>query len=140
MMDINLKREIIIDHYKYPRNKGKNISSMYKMKHQASDSCIDDITIYIKFTDGVIEDIQFDGVGCAISTASTSIFTSMLKQKTKSEALYLIEQYCNMLQSENYDAEVLEELLAFDELHKQANRIKCGLIGVKAIKELIENE
>lgn len=139
-MDSDLKRQIIIDHYKYPRNKGLISNNLYKTKHQASDSCIDDLTIAIKIEDNLIKDIKFDGVGCAISTASTSIFTELLKGKTRSEAIGIINNYINMVNGKNYDEEILEELLAFNELNRQANRIKCGLIGVNAIKELIEND
>lgn len=138
MMDKNLKREIIIDHYQYPRNKKSISEALFKIKHRASDSCIDDIKVGMIFDQGRIIDIKFDGIGCAISTATTSIFTELLKNKKKEEALKLIDNYLNMLDEKSYDESLLAELEAFDELSKQANRIKCGKIGVLAMKELIE--
>lgn len=139
-MDNNLKRSIIIDHYKYPRNKTLVDTSFYKIKHQTSESCIDDITVAIKMENELISDIKFDGVGCAISTSSVSIFTEILKGKNKNEANNIINNYIAMVKGENYNQEILQELLVFDEIYRQANRIKCALIGVNAIKELIEND
>ena len=139
MMDNNLKRDIIMDHYETPRNKRIPEGDGYFKKHMAADSCIDDITVYIKIVDGRVMDISFDGVGCTISTASTSIMTELIKGKTVGEALSVIEEYEKMLNEEDYDEEVLEEAKAFDTLSKQANRISCGLIGIKGMKEILEN-
>lgn len=137
-MNDAFKRDIIIDHYKYPRNKHPEISQDYLMKHNASTSCIDDFKVWVKFEGQTIKDLCFDGIGCAISTAATSIFTTMLKDKNTKEALKIIDNYINMLEEKPYDQDLLQELIAFDNLHKQASRIKCGLIGVHTIRELIE--
>ena len=139
MMDSNLKRDIIMDHYDTPRNKRTPQSDDYLKKHMAADSCIDDITIYIKFDGDKIVDVSFDGVGCTISTASTSIMTELIKGKTVKEALHIIGEYEKMLSEDSYDEELLEEANAFDTLSKQANRISCGLIGIKGMKEILEN-
>ncbi len=137
MMDENLKRTILLDHYSHPRNKGLSDDPTYRTLHMASDSCIDDIKVQVKVKDGIVEDLRFDGVGCTISFASTSIFTELLKGKSVKEALALIEEYYAMLDEKTYNPEDLEEANAFDTLYKQANRIKCGTIGVKGIEELI---
>ncbi|MBR4121783.1 MAG: iron-sulfur cluster assembly scaffold protein, partial [Erysipelotrichaceae bacterium] len=78
------------------------------------------------------------GVGCTISTASTSIFSDLIKGKTREEALEMIERYYKLLRGEEDDYEELEEAQAFDTLYAQPNRIKCGLIGVEAMEELIK--
>ncbi|WP_438591058.1 iron-sulfur cluster assembly scaffold protein, partial [Faecalibaculum rodentium] len=62
-----------MDHYQYPRNKKLTESQDYDSKHMASESCIDDITVQAKIKDGIIQDADFDGVACTISTASTDI-------------------------------------------------------------------
>ena len=73
MMDKEIKREIMLDHYNHPNNKMSVNDERYKMVHNASDSCIDDITVYMLAEDGVIKDVKFDGIGCTICTASTDI-------------------------------------------------------------------
>lgn len=138
MMDENLKRTILMDHYAHPRNKGLVDDARYQLIHMASDSCIDDIKVQALVIDGVVKDLRFDGVGCTISFASTSIFTDLLKDKSCVEALKLIDEYYAMLDEKDYNPDDLQEANAFDTLYKQANRIKCGTIGIKAIEELIK--
>ena len=137
-MDENLKRTILMDHYAHPRNKGLIDDDSYLKVHMASDSCIDDIEVQVKVVDDIVEDVRFDGVGCTISFASTSIFSELLQGKTTSKALALIDEYYKMLDEKEYNADELEEANAFDTLYKQANRIKCGTIGIKGIEQLIK--
>lgn len=138
-MENDIKRAILLDHYQSPRNKGLSDGKGYKLIHQASESCIDDLTIQVAMKDGIVSDVRFDGIGCTISVASTSILSELIIGKSKNDALYIIDQYYKMINEEEYDEDVLEEACAFDTLSKQANRIKCGLIGVAAMKEMIEN-
>ena len=93
MMDENLKRTILLDHYSHPRNKGLSDDPTYRTLHMASDSCIDDIKVQVKVKDGIVEDLRFDGVGCTISFASTSIFTELLKGKSVKEANTILKGY-----------------------------------------------
>lgn len=131
-------RELIMDHYQYPRNHELVDDASYASKHMASDSCIDDITVQSKIEDGVIQDIRFDGVACTISTASTSMMTDLLKGRTVDEANVIIGNYFNMIDAKEYDPDVLEEAVAMKNVYKQANRIKCATIGWKAIREMID--
>lgn len=131
-------RQIIMDHYQYPHNHSLIEDETYKQVHMASDSCIDDIYVQAKFNDQTVQDIRFDGVACTISTASTSIMTELLKGKTLTEAKQIINQYFAMIDEQPYEMEVLEEAVAFKNVSKQANRIKCATIGWKAIDEMIE--
>ena len=138
MMDENLKRDIILDHYQNPRNKGLvEGDDSYKQVHMASDSCIDDITVQIKVEGDTVKDARFDGIGCTIATSSTSIFTERVIGLKIDEALALINEYYNMIDEKPYDEDLLEEANAFDTLSKQANRIKCGTIGVNALNQLL---
>ena len=139
MMDDFLKREILLDHYTNPHNKGLVDDDRYHLIHNASDSCIDDIKVQMLIEDNVIKDVRFDGVGCTICFASTSIMSDLIKGKTTDEAKSIINEYMNMLEEKPYDSEVLEEANAFDTLYKQANRIKCGTIGIRAMKDLIKS-
>ena len=137
MMDESLKRAIIMDHYTKPHNKGLKDDESYKVIHMASDSCIDDITVQVKVENDVVKDVRFDGVGCTIAFSSTSIMTDLVKNKKVDDALHIIDEYYNMIYEKQYDEDLLEEANAFDTLYKQANRIKCGTIGIKAINSLL---
>ena len=112
-IDPMLMRQIIMDHYDYPRNKELTDNKGYMSRHMASDSCIDDITVQTKISDGKIDDIRFDGVACTISTASTSIMSELLKGKTTQEAKEIMDNYFKMIDQKEYDEDVLDEAIAF---------------------------
>lgn len=133
----NLMREIIMDHYQYPRNHGLVESSDYQQVNMNSSTCIDNIDVQAKFSGDVIEDIRFDGEACAICTSSTSIMTELLIGKTTDEAKVIIENYMNMIYEKEYDEDLLDEAIAFQNTYKQANRIKCATLGWKAIEKLM---
>ena len=88
--------------------------------------------------DGIIKDLVFSGIGCTISTASTDIMCDLLKGKSFEQAREILSNYENMVSEKPFDEDVLEEANAFDTLYQQANRIKCGTIGIHAIEELID--
>ena len=131
-------REIIMDHYQYPHNHELTHSDEYLSVHMASESCIDDIHVEAKFDANKVVDVRFDGVACTISTASTSIMSELLKDKSVEEAKLIIDNYLAMLHGESYDEEVLEEANAFVNTSKQANRIKCATLSWNGLKEIIE--
>lgn len=136
-IDPTLMREIIMDHYEYPRNHELVNDGKYKSKHMDSESCIDDITVQADIEDGVIKDVRFDGVACTISTASTSIMTELVKGKTIAEAKKIIDNYFAMIEENPYDSDMLQEAIAFKNVGKQANRINCATIGWKALRDII---
>ena len=86
MNDPMVLRQILMDHYEYPRNHKLSNDPAYMKRHMASDSCIDDIVVESKINNGIIEDIRFDGVACTIATASTSMMSELLSGKTIEEA------------------------------------------------------
>ena len=137
-IDPMLMRQIIMDHYDYPRNKKLTDKDGYMSRHMASDSCIDDITVQTKISNGKIDDVRFDGVACTISTASTSIMSELLKGKTTQEAKEIMDNYFKMIDQKEYDEDVLDEAIAFQNVGKQANRINCATIGLKAMREMIK--
>lgn len=132
-------REILLDHYEYPRHHGLQEAPGYKKIHMASDSCIDDIYVEANIKDGVIEDINFNGHACAISTASTSIMTELVVGKTIDEARNIMDNYYAMIDGNDYDEELLDEAVCLSGVGKQANRIKCATIGWNGLKQLLEN-
>lgn len=137
MQDPMILRQIIMDHYEYPRNHELTHDENYMTRHMASDSCIDDIHVESKISNDIIEDIRFDGVACTIATASTSIMSELLKGKTLKEAHVIIDNYHAMIDGKGYDEDLLEEAVALHSVGKQANRIKCATIGWKAMEEMI---
>lgn len=138
MKDPLILRQIIMDHYEYPRNHHLTEDTHYHKAHMASESCIDDITVMAKIEDNIVKDVCFDGVACTISTASTSIMSELLIGKTVEEAEMIVKEYYKMIDLLEFDEEVLQEAIAFHQVGKQANRIKCATIGFKAIEECIK--
>lgn len=136
--DPMILRQIIMDHYEYPRNHELKKQEGYTEVHMASESCIDDIYVEAKIVDGIIEDTGFEGTACTIATASTSIMSDLIKGKSTSEAMQIINNYLSMIDEKEYDADMLDELIAFKTVSKQANRIKCATIGIKGFVQLIE--
>ncbi|MEG0284270.1 MAG: SUF system NifU family Fe-S cluster assembly protein [Erysipelotrichales bacterium] len=131
-------RQIIMDHFQNPRNhKLVSDAEGYYSLRKDSESCIDDITMQVKFNGDTIEDIRFDGEACTISTASTSILSDLVINQSIDDALVIIENYNNMIYERPYDEEILEEAIAFQNVYKQANRIKCATIGFDALSEII---
>lgn len=137
LKDPAVLREIIMDHYQYPRNHELVEDASYASRHMASDSCIDDITVQSKIEDGIVKDVRFDGVACTIATSSTSIMSELVIGKSTKEAMEIVRNYFNMIDEKSYDEDLLEEAIAFKNVSKQANRIKCATIGWKAIREMI---
>lgn len=134
-------RNIIIENYDNPNKKiSKPLedSSYVKLQNKSS-TCIDDITVYIKTNNKVIEDLLFSGIGCAISTSSTNIVCNLLVGKTISEAFIILDNYLKMINGEGYDEELLDELIAFHKVHEQTNRIKCASIGINAIYNCLKD-
>ena len=137
--DPDFLRAIIMDHYDNPSRKSSSPPQDYLVYHNKSATCIDDITVYIKVEDQIIKDILFSGIGCAISTSSTDIMCAKLVNKTISEANKIIDNFLFMVQGNNqYDEEIMDELIAFHKINEQANRIKCASIGIIAIKNCLK--
>ena len=140
LKDPQIHREIIMDHYQHPRNHHLSDDKTYHKAHMASESCIDDLTVMMKMENGIITDVCFDGVGCTISTASTSILTDLIKGKSIEEAKSIVKTYYDMIDLKSIDEETLQEAVAFQNVGKQANRIKCATIGFKAVEQMIKEE
>ena len=136
-----MMREIIMDHYNNPLHKNvpQNLEG-YKKIGMDSDSCIDDITIYIKIEDDKIIDACFEGVACTISTSSTDILCDLIIGKSVKDALYIVEQYKNMIYEKDFDDSVLDELIVFINTHKQAARIKCATLGPSGVEDIINGK
>ena len=137
-MDKETKREIILDNYQNPTNRGLVKDDAYKKANTRSSSCIDNIDLMMKIEDGKVVDACFDGEACAICTSSTSIIVKSLIGKSVDEAKEIIKNYQNMINEEDYNPEVLGELNAFDEIYLQPARKNCALLSSKSAVKILD--
>lgn len=136
-MDSNLRREIILDNYQEPMNRGLIEDDSYIKTRTSSESCIDDLSFMMKIEDGVVKDIRFDGEACAISTSATSIMIRSLIGKSVADTRKILTNYSNMINEKEYDEELLGELVVYDEICKQPNRKNCALLPENAIDKML---
>lgn len=136
-MDSNLRREIILDNYQDPMNRGLIDDDSYVKVNTNSESCIDNLDFMMKVEDGKVVDIRFDGEACAISTSATSIMIRALIGKSIEDATRILDNYRKMINEEEYDEELLGELTVYSEISKQPNRINCALLPSVAITDML---
>ena len=135
----NLYQEVILDHYKRPKNKGLRPNSMVQV-HHVNTSCGDEITLNLSLRDGRVSDLSWDGVGCSISQASASVMSELLKGRTRLEASELLGEFQEMLQSKGLiqgDESRLEDGVAFAGVAKFPARVKCALLAWMAYKDAV---
>lgn len=137
-MDPALKREIMLDNYEHPMNRGLTEDNSYIKVNTNNESCIDNLDLMYKIEDGKLVDICFDGEACAISTSATSIMIKSLIGKTKEEIITILENYENMIDEKDYDSNVLGELNVYNEIYRQPNRKKCALLPFESLKKIID--
>lgn len=143
-MDNNIKRSIILDNYESPNNRKRHDNDNNYLKLNTRNvSCIDNLDLYIKMNNNIIEDISFEGEACVISISSTSIMTSLLKGHTIDEALNIIENYQNMIEEKDFNKDILEDAIVYEDISKQPSRKKCATLSWNGIynklKELKNN-
>lgn len=137
-MDENLKRSIILEHYQHPLHRGLIDDDSYLKSNTNSDSCIDEIDLMVKVEDGKIKDVRFDGEACAICTSSTSIMIETLIGKSIEEIKTIYDNYLNMIEEREYNHELLEQAIVYEDISKQPNRKKCALLPWWGIKKIID--
>jgi nitrogen fixation NifU-like protein len=134
-----LYQEIILDHYRRPRNKGK-VAPADIAAREYNPLCGDEIEVTVKLADGKIADIKFDGHGCSISQASASIMTQKLLGKTLGEAGVFINGFLRMMRGEiPFGGKELGDLKALEGVLKFPVRVKCATLAwhttLKGIEE-----
>ncbi len=139
-MDSNLKRELILEHYQHPKNKGLIDDDTYIKINMNNESCIDEVDLMIKLENDTITDIRFDGEACAICTSATSIMIDTLIGKTLEEVKELYQNYSNMIEEKEYNPTILEQANAYDDIYKQPNRKKCALLPWWGIEKLLKEK
>jgi nitrogen fixation NifU-like protein len=139
MTDANssMYQEIILEHYKHPHHKG--LRDPYDVEvHHVNPTCGDEVTLRVKVADGVVEDVSYEGHGCSISQAATSVMTDLVIGKPVDAALTTHEAFLELMQSRGQlepDEDVLEDGIAFAGVSKYPARVKCALLGWMAWKD-----
>ena len=142
-MDQNLRRTIILENYQNPKNRGLIDDDSYILVNTNNESCIDEINLMVKIENGIIVDAKFDGEACAICTSSTSIMIETIIGKTLEEATEIYTNFVKMLDEKEYNSEILENSIVYDDIYKQPNRKKCALLpwwGLEKVVKKIEEK
>ncbi len=133
----SLYQEVILDHYKHPLHK-KLSESFSAQVHHVNPSCGDEITLNVLIADGVVSNVTWDGVGCSISQASTSIASDLMIGKKVEDALSVVDSFSQLMSSKGTqtgDEDILEDGVALAGVSKFPARIKCALLGWMAFKD-----
>lgn len=122
-----LYEETILDHNRNPRNYLRVPEGANRRARGFNPVCNDEFTVHLRVKDGVIEDVGFEGSGCAISTASASMMTESIKGKTESEVRALFHGVHNLLTEEG-PSEGVGKLEVLAGVHQYPMRIKCATL------------
>jgi nitrogen fixation NifU-like protein len=138
----SMYQQIILDHYKHPLHRG--LPEPYDAEvHHVNPTCGDEVTLRLRVADGAIADLGWDGEGCSISQASTSVMSGLVVGKPVGQALALQEKFLNLMQSRGAaelnadDEEELDDAVAFEGVSRYPARIKCALLGWMAMKSAV---
>ena len=133
-----LYKEVILDHYRAPRNKGR-LDPHDVVLERNNPLCGDEIELFLKFDGDSVEGIAFEGKGCSISQASTSMMTEKIKGLSQKDAAALAESIKSMMAGDSEgDEKQLGELVSLKGVVKYPVRIKCALLGWNTLIEALE--
>ena len=140
MSDLSyLYQEILLEHNNKPRNfrvlDGHTVSV-----EGYNPLCGDQYTLYLTLQEDTIDDISFQGAGCAISKASTSMLTERVKGKTKQEAVDVFNEFHSMITNpgSDVDYDLLEDLETLSGISEYPTRIKCAILSWHALREALD--
>ena len=136
-----LYQEVILDHNKAPRNFRK-MADANRTIEGYNPLCGDHYTVYLKLEDGIILDVSFEGAGCAISKASASVMSSLVKGKSKAEATEMFERFHLLVtggMNGDVDLESLGKLAAFGGVSEFPARVKCASLAWHTLKAAIDS-
>ena len=138
----DLYQQVILDHNKSPRNFGTLEHANHSAKGH-NPLCGDKIDLYLDVEEGVIKDIKFNGSGCAISKASASIMTTLLKGKKVEDAMDLFDKFHEVVTSDtddDIDEEKLGKLAVFAGVREFPARIKCASLAWHTLVNALEEK
>jgi len=135
----SLYQEIILDHYKRPKN--KVLQEKYSVEvHHNNPSCGDEVTLRVQVENQIVTELSWDGVGCSISQASSSVMSELTQGIPVEKALQLEESFLELMQGKGEvvaDEEELEDAIAFSGVARYPARVKCALLGWMALKDAL---
>jgi nitrogen fixation NifU-like protein len=136
-----LYQEIILDHYKHPKNKGLREPFEAEV-HHVNPTCGDEVTLRVHLAgdgaDAVVADVSYDSVGCSISQASASVLTELVIGRSVDEAMSIHQEFQALMQGRGTvapDEDVLEDGIAFAGVARFPARVKCALLSWMAWKD-----
>lgn len=138
----DLYQEKVLDHYRKPRNFNEPEQSNRRAVG-FNTLCGDKLTVFLLVENGVIREIGFTGAGCAISLASASMMTVILKEKTEQEARAVFDRFHRLFAGPAIaprDMEVLGELAAFSTLRQYPVRAKCATLAWHALRAALDEK
>jgi nitrogen fixation NifU-like protein len=131
----SLYRQVIMDHYKSPRNKGV-LSDGNVTVDMNNPTCGDRIRLTMKEEDGIVKEVMFEGEGCSISMSSASMMTTAIKGKDIDTAIKLAGIFSKIMQGQDYDDSIdLGDIEALQGVSKFPARIKCATLAWKAMEK-----
>ncbi|MBA2427347.1 MAG: SUF system NifU family Fe-S cluster assembly protein [Actinobacteria bacterium] len=134
----DLYKEVILDHYRAPRNKGR-LDPHDVVLERNNPLCGDEIELFLRFDGDTVEGIAFEGKGCSISQASASMMTEKIQGLSAKESGALAESIKAMMAGEEEgDPDALGDLVALKGVVKYPVRIKCALLGWNTLLEGLE--
>jgi nitrogen fixation protein NifU and related proteins len=136
----DLYRDLILDHYRHPRNRG-NLEHPSAKVDGYNPLCGDEIEVELLFDHDVIKDVAFKGRGCSISQASSSMMTDAVKGHTRSEAKALLTAFKRMMTDpEEEIPAALGDLEAFQGVAKFPVRVKCATLAWNVLEQGLQND
>jgi nitrogen fixation protein NifU and related proteins len=135
----DLYQEIILDHYRKPKNRAPSLEGESVHVHHSNPLCGDEMDLRIRVDDGLLDAVVFDGEGCSISQASASSMTVAVAGRPLDDVLALAEDFRQMMHGEEPTRpDDLQDGLAFQGVAKFPVRVKCALLGWMAVRDAIE--
>lgn len=136
-----LYRQVILDHNRNPRNFGE-LKDATRVVAGVNPLCGDKMTLYVRLADRRIADIMFQGTGCAISVASSSLMTERVKGATVPDALALFDKVHDLLTAphDHEPDESLDKLAALAGVREYPSRVKCASLGWHALRSALAEE
>ena len=135
-----LYQEIILDHAKHPRHAGA-LSNATATAEGYNPLCGDQIKVYARVKNGKIEDLTFEGKGCAISQASASLMAEMAQGRSVADVERLMEEFLHLVKGEQangMDADDRDRLEALSGVREFPMRVKCATLGWHTMKSALE--
>lgn len=134
-----LYQEIILDHYKNPHGRGLR-DPFDAESFQVNPTCGDEVTLRVKLDGETVRDVSYEGQGCSISQAATSVLTDLVVGRSVGEAFKTLDAFTELMQGKGQvepDEDVLEDGVAFAGVAKYPARVKCALLGWMAFKDAV---